>query len=105
MFMQRKNFPSKLLVLPAIAPASVVGLAWLAETMGHHWNVHGDAIYILFLLFVTAFFALITQTTAVSKSIPRLKNYSAERTINNLLCVVFALICIAGAITCIAFMF
>jgi hypothetical protein len=102
--MQRKKFPCKLLVLPAIPPAIVVAAGWFAEIMGHQWNVHGDAVGMLFVLFVTVFIALITQITALSKSIPFLKNYSAERTIKNLLCVVFTLICIAGAITFIAFM-
>ena len=103
--MQRKKFPCKLLVLPAIPPAIVVAAGWLAEMMGHQWNVHGDGIGMFFLLFVTVFIALITQITALSKSIARLKNDSAERTPKNLLCVAFALICITAAITFIAFMF
>jgi hypothetical protein len=57
------KFPRLGLVLPGSVPGMIVGVAYLIEAAGHQWNIHGDAILVMGLVFLSATIAFVFLVT------------------------------------------
>jgi hypothetical protein len=80
-----KPFPRSTLFAAAAVPLSIVALAFLAQAMGHEWNVHGDALFVMGWVLITSVVALIVELVTLPGALKRLYRLRAERTAINLL--------------------
>lgn len=93
-----KRFPSRMLVLPALPACGIYGVSYIAERMGHHWDLHGNGIDVLVFLswFLTPVIVVPIQVIALAIALPRLLKNPKERTLANFLVIGFAILCIAS---------
>jgi hypothetical protein len=100
----RKRFPCRMLVLPALPVGGIYGLSYIAERMGHHWNLHGNGIDVLvFLSWILApVIVAPIQAIAVAIALPRLLKNTVERTLPNFLVTGFAIVCIVALLALMA---
>ena len=81
-------------------------IAFLAEKLGHVWNVHGDAIGMMLLFFGSLLFAFVFSLITLSSVIPTFRRYPEARTKVNVFCAAFASLYVVAStllVTYIAF--
>jgi hypothetical protein len=88
-----------------LAPLIVVGLAFLAEALGHEWNVHGDAGAVYALILITALGALVIESFAIPSAVRKLFREPKTRTLLNALCTGAASLFVVAAVGFGVFLF
>jgi hypothetical protein len=90
--------------VPLAPPVSLIAIGFLAEAMGHKWNIHGEAAVLAALLVLTSFAAFIFELFALPTAIKRLRRIPEERTPFNLACTGFALAFVGAWLFFVAWM-
>jgi hypothetical protein len=65
-------------------------MAWLADKAGHQWNIHGDAVALMFFFAVSTVCGLIWSGICLAAVIPALLTHPSLRSRANLLAVAYA---------------
>ena len=88
------ELPRAKLVWPAVIPTLILLFAWLAESNGHAWNIHGDGALLLACFFLSLLVGVVASLFTLASVIRALKRYPTLRSKANLACtgvsVVFA---------------
>lgn len=96
-----------MLVLPALPACGIYGLSYVAERMGHHWDLHGNGIDGLVFLswIVTPVIVVPIQAIALAIALPRLLKYPIERNLQNFLVTGFSIFCIVSFLALTTYVF
>jgi hypothetical protein len=85
-----REVPKAGLLLPPSIPLAIATLAWLADTAGQKWNVHGDAVALLFFFAVSTVCGLIWSGVCLIAVVPALRTHRTLRSRGNLIAVAYA---------------
>ena len=90
--------PRARLVIPPLIPIALLGISFAADRMGHQWNIHGDAVAMMFFFLASCLVALVIEIVTLFKVVPILRRSAESRSAINLLCTGFAVLSVVGAI-------
>jgi hypothetical protein len=77
--------------------------AWLAELLGHQWNIHGDAAAMLMLFALSVLVGTAASIVTLASVLPALRRYPSLRSHLNLVCTGIAVVFVTAALTYIAY--
>ena len=98
-----RELPRAKLLWPPAVPAAIALSAWLAEQLGHQWNIHGDAAAMLMLFALSVLVGAVVSLIALASVLPALRRYPSLRSRPNLVCSGIAVSFVVAALVCIAY--
>jgi hypothetical protein len=97
------EIPRTRLVVPPSIPIVMFALAWWAESSGHVWNIHGDAMALLLLFAASLLFAVVSSLIVLASVVPALIRYPTLRAKPNLFAVAFSSVFVVAALCLVAY--
>jgi hypothetical protein len=80
-----REFPKAKLLSPWLVPVGIACIAWGADRAGHVWNIHGDAIALIVLFFLSLVVGFTVLAFTLPQAIRALLKFSSLRTPANVL--------------------
>jgi hypothetical protein len=91
------------LLWPTVPALFLVAVASLAEWNGHQWNIHGEGVLFLGLLFVSIAVGTVASIFALCTLVPLLRRHPTLRSRTNLACAGLSALFVAVTLSWIAF--